>query len=233
MPMCAGFRDRREAGQRLAAQLTAYAGREDVLVLGLPRGGVPVAYEVARALHAPLDVLLVRKLGLPGHEELAMGAIAAGGVQVLNEAVVDELGIPDRIIDAVAAREQPELARRERAYRADQPPIDMHGKTVILVDDGLATGMTMRAAITAVRQQGSTQLVVAVPVMAWESCDAFRALADALVWVIAPEPLVAVGPWYEDFAPTTDAEVCDLLARAAGELSTPACDQTNAMGAVE
>jgi len=231
--MRAGFRDRPEAGQRLAAQLSAYAGQADVLVIGLPRGGVPVAYEVARALHAPLDVLVVRKLGLPGHEELAMGAIAAGGVQMLNEAVVDELGIPDHIIDAVAAREQPELARRERAYRADRPPIDVRGKTVILVDDGLATGMTMRAAIAAVRQQEPAQLVVAVPVMAWESCDTFRALADVLVWMIAPEPFVAVGLWYEDFAPTTDAEVCDLLARAAGERSTPACGQTNAMGTVK
>jgi predicted phosphoribosyltransferase len=231
MSMYAGFRDRHEAGQRLAGQLAVYAGRADMLVLGLPRGGVPVAYEVARALHAPLDVLVVRKLGLPGHEELAMGAIAAG-VQVLNEAVVDELGIPDQVIEAVAAREQPELMRRERAYRAGRPPIDVRGKTVILVDDGRATGMTMRAAIAAVRRQGSTQLVVAVPAMAGESCDTFRALADVLVWVIAPEPFVAVGLWYEDFAPTTDAEVCDLLARAAGELSTPACGRANAIETV-
>ena len=210
-----GFRDRREAGQQLASHLSTYAGRADVLVLGLPRGGVPVAYEVARALHVPLDVLGVRKLGLPGHEELAMGAIASGGVQVLNDAVVEELGIPDRVIAAVAAREQQELTRRERVYRDDRPPPNVRGKTVILVDDGLATGTTMRAAIAAVREQRPAQLVVAVPALAGESWEVFRELADVLVWVIAPEPFVAVGLWYEDFAPTTDAEVCDLLARAA------------------
>jgi predicted phosphoribosyltransferase len=216
------FRDRREAGQLLAGRLSAYAGREDVLVLGLPRGGVPIAYEVARALHVPLDVLLVRKLGVPGHEELAMGAIASGGVQVLNDAVVDDLGIPGQAIAVVAAREQQELARRERAYRGHQPPLDVRGKTVILVDDGLATGTTMRAAIVAARAQDPSQLVVAVPVIAGESLEAFRALADALIWMIAPEPFLAVGLWYADFAPTTDAEVCELLARAAGDLSTSA-----------
>jgi predicted phosphoribosyltransferase len=213
------FRDRHEAGQHLASYLTRYAGRQDVLVLGLPRGGAPVAVEVARALHVPLDVLLVRKMGVPGHEELAMGAIASGGVQVRNDAVVDDFGIPDQVIAAVAAREQQELARRERAYRGDRLPPDVRGKAVILVDDGLATGTTMRAAIAAVRAHGPAQLVVAVPTIAGESLQAFRALADLLVWVIAPEPFLAVGLWYEDFAPTSDAEVCDLLARAAGELS--------------
>ena len=216
------FRDRREAGQRLATYLTPYKGREDVLVLGLPRGGVPVAYEVARALHVPLDVLLVRKLGLPGHEELAMGAIASGGIQVLNEAVVDEFGIPDRVLAAVAAREQQELSRRELAYRDNRPPPDVRGKTVILVDDGLATGTTMRAAIAAVRAQSPAQVVLAVPAIAGESLEAFRALADVLVWLIAPNPLFAVGLWYKDFVPTTDAEVCELLSRAAGEQSSSA-----------
>lgn len=211
------FRDRREAGQLLAANLSAYANRGDVLVLGLPRGGVPVAYEVARALGAPLDVLVVRKLGVPGHDELAMGAIASGGVKVFNDVVVEDFGIPEQIIDAVAAREQQELERRERAYRDDRPPVDVRGKTVILVDDGLATGTTMRAAIAAVRQQAPAAVVVAVSVIALESCAVFRAVADALVWVIAPEPFYAVGLCYEDFTPTTDAEVRDLIARAAHE----------------
>ena len=202
------FHDRREAGQLLAANLSAYANRGDVLVLGLPRGGVPVAYEVARALSAPLDVLVVRKLGVPGHDELAMGAIATGGVKVLNDVVVEDFGIPEQIIDAVAAREQQELERRERAYRYDRPPVDVRGKTVILVDDGLATGTTMRAAIAAVRQQVPAAVVVAVSVIALESCAVFRAVADALVWVIAPEPFYAVGLCYEDFTPTTDAEAC-------------------------
>jgi predicted phosphoribosyltransferase len=164
----------------------------------------------------------VRKLGLPGHEELAMGAIASGGIQVLNDAVVDDFGIPDQVIAAVAAREQQELARREQVYRGDRPPSEVRGKTVILVDDGLATGTTMRAAITAVRAQGPAQVVVAVPAIAGESLEAFRALADVLVWVIAPEPFLAVGLWFKDFAPTTDAEVCELLAGAAGEQSSSA-----------
>ena len=211
------FRDRREAGQLLAANLSAYANRGDVLVLGLPRGGVPVAYEVARALGAPLDVLVVRKLGVPGHDELAMGAIASGGVKVLNDVVVEDFGIPEQIIDAVATRGQQELERRERAYRYDRPPVDVRGKTVILVDDGLATGTTMRAVIAAVRQQVPAAVVVAVSAITLESCAVFRAVADALVWVIAPEPFYAVGLCYEDFTPTTDAEVRDLLARAARE----------------
>jgi predicted phosphoribosyltransferase len=223
------FQDRHEAGQRLASYLARYTGWQEVLVLGLPRGGVPVAYEVARSLRAPLDVLVVRKLGAPGHEELAMGALAPGGVQVLNDAVVEDFGIPDRVIAAVAARELRELVRREQAYRGDQPPIDVRGKTVILVDDGLATGTTMRAAIAAVRAQGPAQLVVAVPVIAEESLEVFRVLADVLVWVIAPGPFIAVGLWYTDFAPTTDAEVCELLARAA-DCSSAAAERAPARG---
>jgi putative phosphoribosyl transferase len=215
------FRDRCEAGQLLAAELTAYADRSDVLVLGLPRGGVPVAYEVARALGVPLDVLVVRKLGVPGEHELAMGAIASGGVKVLNPEVVEDLRIPAHIIDAVAAREQQELERRERAYRDDRPPIEVRGKTVILVDDGLATGTTMHAAVAAVRQQAPAAVVVAVPAIALESCAVFRAAVDALVWVIAPEPFYAVGLCYEDFTPTTDAEVRDLLVSAARERASP------------
>src|SRR5438309_1915033 len=172
------FRNRNEAGRLLAKKLTAYANRPDVLVLALPRGGVPVAYEVARALHAPLDIFLVRKLGVPGHEELAMGAIATGGVRVLNEDVVRSLGIPGGEIDAVAAEEQRELERREREYRGSRPAPDVRDRTVILIDDGLATGSTMRAAVAALRQQHPARIVVAVPVGAPDTCDEFKAEAD-------------------------------------------------------
>jgi putative phosphoribosyl transferase len=209
------FRDRCHAGQLLAAELAAYAGRSDVLVLALPRGGVPVAFEVARALGAPLDVFLVRKLGVPGHKELAMGALATGGVRVLNERVVRELVIPDAAIEAVAAEEQRELARRERDYRGDRPPPAVGGRTVILVDDGLATGSTMRAAVAALRRQGPARIVVAVPAAAPATCDQFRAEVDEIVCAVTPEPFYAVGLWYEDFSPTTDDQVRDLLARAA------------------
>jgi len=209
------FRDRREAGQVLADRLTAYAGRPDVLVLALPRGGVPVAYEVARALGAPLDVFLVRKLGVPGQEELAMGAVATGGVRVLNEQVVGALGIPPSVIEAVAAWQQQELARRERLYRGDRPPPDVRGRTVILVDDGLATGSTMRAALAALRRQQPARLVVAVPTAAPETCDELRAEADDVVCATTPEPFDSVGLWYEDFSQTTDEEVRELLERAA------------------
>ena len=207
------FRDRSEAGRLLAAKLAAYANRPDVLVLALPRGGVPVAYEVARALNAPLDVFVVRKLGVPGHEELAMGAVATGGVRVLNEQVVDGLRIPDYVIDAVAAQEQQELARRERLYRGGRPPPDVRGRTVILVDDGLATGATMHAAIKALRQLQPARIVVAVPTAAPETCEALRAEVDEVICAITPEPFHAVGLWYEDFSQTTDEEVRDLLAR--------------------
>jgi predicted phosphoribosyltransferase len=208
------FRDRRDAGRQLAAELAAYANRPEVLVLALPRGGVPVAYEVARALKAPLDVFLVRKLGLPGQEELAMGAVASGGVRVLNRDVVEALRIPDELIDAVARRELQELERRERLYRGNRPFPDVHGKTVILVDDGLATGSTMRAAAEVLRQQGPARLIVAVPAGSPQTCDEFRDEVDEVVCAITPDPFYAVGVWYDDFSQTTDEEVRSLLAAA-------------------
>lgn len=208
------FRDRSDAGRQLAEQLAEYANRPDVLVLGLPRGGVPVAFEVALALNAPLDVFLVRKLGVPGQEELAMGAIAMGGVQVLNEEIIRALDIPDHMIDMVAAHEQHELTRRARIYRDDRPPPDVRGRTVILVDDGLATGSTMRAAAAALRQQHPARIVVAAPTAAPETCAEISALVDQVVCTITPDPFYAVGLWYEDFSQTTDDEVRDLLDRA-------------------
>jgi predicted phosphoribosyltransferase len=207
------FRDRREAGRLLAAKLTAYANRPDVIVLALPRGGVPVADEVARALGAPLDVFVVRKLGVPGSEELAMGAVATGGVRVLNDQLVNRLGIPDHLIDAVAVREGQELARRERLYRGGRPPLDVRDRTVILVDDGLATGATMHAAIAALRQLHPARIVVAVPTASPETCEEMRAEVDDVICAITPEPFQAVGRWYQDFAQTTDEEVQDLLTR--------------------
>jgi putative phosphoribosyl transferase len=215
------FADRREAGRFLAEKLAAYADRPDVLVLALPRGGVPVAYEVARALHAPLDVFLVRKLGLPGHEELAMGAIASGGVIVLNEDVVGALGILRDLIERVAAAEQQELERRERAYRDNRPPPDVRGRTVILIDDGLATGSTMRAAVAALRKLGPARIIVAVPIGAPETCAEFEQEADDVFCAVTPQPFYAVGLWYRDFSQTTDEEVHELLERSA-EPNTPA-----------
>jgi len=210
------FRDRSEAGRVLAERLKEYADRPDVIVLALPRGGVPVGYEIAAALHAPLDVFLVRKLGLPGHEELAMGAIATGGVRVLNPDVVRPLQIADEIIDAVAQQELRELERRERLYRDDRPPPDVQGRIVILVDDGLATGSTMRAAVAALRQQQPARIIVAVPVGAAETCAEFQSEADEVVCARTPEPFYAVGLWYSDFSQTTDEEVRELLQRAPG-----------------
>jgi putative phosphoribosyl transferase len=210
----ARFRDRIEAGRRLAEALRPYAGRPNLLVLALPRGGVPVGYEVARALHAPLDLLLVRKLGVPGHEELAMGAIASGGVRIVSEDVIAMLGIPDRVIATVAAAEEKELERRERLYRDARPAPNVRGRVVILVDDGLATGATMRAAAAALRTQRPEWLVVAVPVAPPETCEALRAEADDVVCALSPEPFIAVGAWYEDFSQTTDEEVRELLRRA-------------------
>src|SRR6201996_8534494 len=185
------FADRREAGRFLAEKLAAYADRPDVLVLALPRGGVPVAYEVARALGAPMDVFVVRKLGVPGYEELAMGAVATGGVRVLNDQIVQRLGIPQYIIDAVPAREQQELARRERLYRGGRPPPDVRGRTVILVDDGLATGATMRAAVMALRKLQPARIVVAVPTASPETCEELKSEADDVVCAITPEPFLA------------------------------------------
>jgi predicted phosphoribosyltransferase len=208
------FRNRVEAGQLLAKRLMKYANCEDLLVLALPRGGVPVGYEVAQALNAPLDVFVVRKLGVPGHEELAMGAIASGGVRVLNREVVESLRIPDDVIDAAAARELRELERRERAYRDDRPAPDVQGRIVILVDDGIATGSTMKAAIEALRQLETSRVVVAVPTAALSTVREMRQDVDDLVAVMTPADFSGVGQWYQDFSQTTDEEVRDLLEKA-------------------
>ena len=205
------FRDRAHAGRVLAAALARYAHRRDVIVLALPRGGVPVGCEVARALGVPLDVFVVRKLGVPGHEELAMGAIASGSVRLLNEDVVALAGVSEEAIDEVAAREAAEIRRRERVYRGDRGPPDLRGRTVILVDDGLATGASMRAAAAAVRRQGPAWVVVAVPAAAADTCETLRGEVDELVCLMTPEPFHAVGLWYEDFSQTSDEEVRQLL----------------------
>jgi putative phosphoribosyl transferase len=215
------FRDRTEAGRQLAERLMAYANRSDTLVLALPRGGVPVGYEVARALGAPLDVLVVRKLGVPGQEELAMGAIATGGVLVSYDEVVREAGISPTVFQMVAAREQRELERREQAYRDRRPPPDVRGRTIILVDDGLATGTTMRAAAMALQQQEPANIIVAVPVAARGSTRQLRGLVDEIVVLLQPEPFYGVGLWYADFTQTTDDEVRALLARAAAPQARP------------
>jgi putative phosphoribosyl transferase len=212
--MSARFHDRVDAGRRLARELATYAGRDDVVVLALPRGGVPVAFEVARALGAPLDVFIVRKLGLPWHEEYAMGAIASGGIRLLNEEIIRMAGVTEDQVARVAAQEQLELERRERQYRGGRPEPELAGRTIILVDDGLATGFSMRAAVEALRTERPASIVVAVPVSAPETCDAFRDLVDDVVCAVTPEPFRAVGLWYEDFSQTTDEEVHDLLARA-------------------
>ena len=207
------FRDRMEAGRVLARELERYAGRDDVVVLALPRGGVPVGYELAHVLAAPLDVVVVRKLGVPGYRELAMGAIAGGGLIVLDEKLVRRLGIPDRMIRRAIDDELRELERREAAYRGDRDPPRLEGKTVILVDDGLATGATMRAAALAVRQQSPARVIVAVPVAAAETCKRLREDVDEVVCALTPEPFYAVGSWYDDFSQTSDDEVRELLAR--------------------
>ncbi len=207
------FSDRRDAGRRLARRLAGYGGRDDVVVLGLPRGGVPVAYEVALALGAPLDVMLVRKLGVPDHEELAFGAIASGDVRVLNADVVAEARLSSDQIDQATTAQQLELYRRERLYRGDAAPLVLRGRTAILVDDGLATGATMRAALLAARAQ-EARTVVAVPVAAASTCAAMSYCADAVVCLLTPSHFVAVGDWYEDFNPTGDEEVVELLASA-------------------
>ncbi len=208
------FRDRVEAGQYLAERLPQYANATDAVVLGLPRGGVVVASEVARQLGVPLDVFLVRKLGVPGYEELAMGAIASGGVRVMNEDVLRQISVSESTIEAVTRREERELLRREEAYRGHRPPLDVKDLTVILVDDGLATGATMRAAVRALQRQGPKRLVVAVPTAAPDTCDEFRAEVDEILCAMTPMPFHAVGAWYEDFSQTTDEEVQQLLKAA-------------------
>ena len=222
------FRDRAEAGRLLGERLSQYGRSSDVVVLGLPRGGVPVARQVARALGAPLDVFLVRKLGFPGHPELAMGAIASGGIRVLNEELVRELRLTDELIGRVAEREEAELRRREQAYRGDRPPPDLRGRTVVLVDDGLATGATMRAAVEAARSQGPRSVVVAVPVAPRHALRELRDEVDDLVWLLAPDPFHAVGLWYEDFREIPDDEVPRLL----GVPAEQAVDAGGAEGAL-
>lgn len=208
------FKDRTDAGQQLARKLMAYANRSDVLVLGLPRGGVPVAFEVAKALNAPLDVLLVRKLGVPGNKELAMGAIASGGIKIINERLVTSLNLNEEAIARVVALEEKELLRRERTYRGNRTPLDVSNRTVILVDDGLATGATMQAAVTAIEQQHPQQVIAAVSVAAPQTCEQFSVAVDHFVCVETPNPFIAVGMWYKKFPPTTDAEIIELLERA-------------------
>lgn len=209
------FVDRRAAGRELAEHLSDYAGSDDVVVLGLPRGGVPVAYEVARALGAPLDMLVVRKLGVPGHEELAMGAIASGGVEVRNDQVIADARIDEGMIEAVAGHERIELERRERAYRGHRDPVDVAGRTALVVDDGLATGATMRAAVAALRERGAAVIVVAVPIAAPVVCTEMGAIVDEIVCLRTPDPFVAIGLWYHDFEPTSDGEVRRLIEAAA------------------
>lgn len=208
------FADRRAAGRELARQLSEYAGRQDLLVLGLPRGGVPIAYEIAAALRAPLDVLVVRKLGTPGQEELAVGAIGSGGVLVLNDDIVAGIGLEPEEIEAIAARESIELERREHLYRGARPPLNVRGRTIIVADDGLATGATMSAAIQVLRRQAVSAIIVSVPIGAPETCVEIAKQSDALLCAYVPRRLLAIGNWYEDFAATSDEEVRELLAAA-------------------
>jgi predicted phosphoribosyltransferase len=214
------FRDRVDAGRQLAARLTDFAGRPDVVVLGLPRGGIPVAHEVATLLDVALDVFLVRKLGVPGQSELAMGAIASGGIEVLNHALIRELGISDALVAQVAVRERLELERRDALYRAGCAAASVEGRTVLLVDDGLATGSTMEAGIVALRHFSPARVVVAVPVGARETCERLRSIADQVVCVSAPAPFEAVGAWYQEFSQTTDEEVIQLLRRSPSDRGT-------------
>ncbi len=208
------FHNRTEAGRMLAEKLAEYRGRTDVIVLGLPRGGVPVAHAVAEALDAALDVFIVRKLGVPGHEELAMGAVALNGTRVLNRGVVESLGIPQASIEVVAAREQKTVEEYARQFRGDHPAPDVSGKTVILVDDGLATGASMRAAISAIRAQAPVEIVVAVPVAPQDACESIRKTADTVICLRSPEPFGGVGAWYADFSQVSTQEVRELLCRA-------------------
>jgi predicted phosphoribosyltransferase len=208
------YQDRAEAGRQLAVHLAEYSGRKDVILLALPRGGVPVAYEAARQLQVPLDIFLVRKLGLPGQEELAMGAIASGGVRVLNKSVVRALDVPDHVIQAVTEKERNELERRERLYRGDRPPLDVRGKVAVLIDDGLATGSTMLAAVESLRHESPAKIVVAVPVAALEACQRLKQEADEVICPHTPHPFMGVGAWYNDFSQTSDDEVRALLGQA-------------------
>lgn len=217
--MIARFKNRTEAGRLLAQQLIAYANCPNLLVLGLPRGGIPVAFEVAKVLNAPLDVCIVRKLGLPSHKELAMGAIAPGGIRVLNRSVVKWFGIKHKTIEEVVAIEEKELERRDRAYRGDRPFWDLHDLSVILVDDGIATGSTIRAAIAILRQQQPERIIVGVPVAPPAACQEIEAEVDEVVCLMQPEPFDAIGLWYEDFTQTTDAEVRNLLEQSKHELT--------------
>jgi putative phosphoribosyl transferase len=208
------FQDRVDAGRKLANRLSAYANRSDVIVLGIPRGGVPVAFEVARALDAPLDVFLSRKLGVPGQEELAFGAVATGGVRVLDQELIDAVGIPEQEIERITEKVKQELERRESVYRGSRPPLKVEGQTVILVDDGIATGSSIRAAINALRQMKPARIVIAVPVAPLSTCNRLRGEVEELVCVDTPELFFAIGQFYEDFAQLTDEEVTDLLHRA-------------------
>ena len=208
------FKDRRDAGRKLAQKLSAYANRSEVIVLALPRGGVPVAYEVALALNAPLDIFTVRKLGLPGHEELAMGAIASGGARVINQDVVRTFSIPQGVVEAVAKQELKELERRERAFRGDREMREIHDRTAILIDDGLATGASMQAALMGLRARDPARIVVAVPTAPLETCEAFQPLVDEMICATTPEPFYGVGQWYEDFSQVTDEQVQTLLEQA-------------------
>jgi putative phosphoribosyl transferase len=209
------FQDRVDAGKKLAERVVARVHDPDALVLGLPRGGVPVAFQVARVLHAELDVFLVRKLGLPGQEELAIGAIASGGVRVLNESLLAELQLSPTVVEQIAKREEQELKRREEIYREGRPAQPVQGRVVIIVDDGLATGASMKAAAQAVRLQGPKRLIAAVPVAALETCSEFRMTVDEIICAYTPQPFLSVGMWYEDFSQTTDEEVQRLLEQAA------------------
>lgn len=221
------FRNRTEAGQLLAKKLTVYTNRKDVLVLGLPRGGVPVGFEVAKALILPLDICIVRKLGVPGHSELAMGALASGDVMVLNKELVKEIGISQEAINQVAAREKQELLRRERTYRGKRLIPNLKNRTIILIDDGIATGSTLRAAISTLRRQQPKSIVVAVPVAPPLTCNELKKEVDEVVCLMMPEPLYAIGLWYEDFSQTTDQEVSNLLVQATTQLTATLITRTN------
>lgn len=210
------FRNRREAGRILARRLSAYADRQDVIVLALPRGGVVVGYEVARELGAPLDVLVVRKLGVPGHEELGFGALATGGVKLLNQHLIEALRLDSELVEHVVGIETAELKRRERAFRGSLPSVDVRAKTVLLIDDGIATGATMLAAIQAVRAEGASSIIVGAPVASNEACASIRPHVDLCICLLSPEPFHGVGTWYSDFEQTSDAEVKTLLAASRG-----------------